>query len=188
MSFLSVIGLAVLGLGDGQLFVGLDAAGDVTTLGGRDVGVGPGGTPAFGEGLPPLEGSRFDLLGLWIAAVPVVAVFGPLGAWASSKISDRQLVVFVLVLAAAEALSTILFLEDLRTDPALAAYAVIGLIVIVAALTMLVRFRRRILGLGPVELERTFTRARLDVGPRYREELEEQTRENGPEQAEEEDG
>ena len=188
MASISLIGIVVLGFVDGQIFVGLDGVGDVTSLGGRDVGAGPGGAPAYGADLPPLDGSRFDLLGLWLAAAPVVAFGAPLGAWVSSKITDRQLVVFVLALAAAEALTTVLFLSELRTDPALAAYAVIGLIVIAGTLTLLVRLRRRILGLGPVELERTFTRSRLDVGPRYREELEEQSRERGPEEEEEEDG
>jgi uncharacterized membrane protein YfcA len=177
MAFTSLLGLIVLGIVDGQIMIGLNAAGDVTTLGGAEVGVGPSGAAAFGEGLPPLEGSRFDLLGLWLAAAPIVAFGAPLGAYVSSKITDRQLVVFVLALAAAEALSTMLFLEDLRTDPVLAAYAVLGLIAILVTLTTLVRFRRRILGLGNMDMDETFTRTRLDVGPRYREQLEQHMRE-----------
>ncbi len=189
MAFTSLLGLIVLGGIDGQIMIGLNGAGDVTTLGGQDVGVGPGGAAAFGEGLPPLEGSRFDLLGLWLAAVPVVAFGAPLGTYVSSKITDRQLVVFVLALAAAEALSTVLFLEDLRTDPVLAAYAVLGLVAIVVTLTTLVRFRRRILGLGNVDTDETFTRTRLDVGPKYREQLERRMRETTDEtRPPEEDG
>lgn len=172
MAVISILGMLVLGLADGQMLIGLDGAGNVTSIDGSAVGVGPSGAPAFGDGLPPLAGSRFDLLGLWLAAAPVVAFGAPLGAWVSSRISDRQLVVFVLVLGAAELLSTIAFLGELRTDPALATYAVLGLVAVVMALAGLVRFRRRILGLPGVAIDETFTRGRLDVGPRYREQLE----------------
>jgi len=175
MAAVSVLGLLVLGIVDGQLDIALNASGDVVAVGGQAVTETAGGGVAYAEpGAPlePLPGGRFDLFGLWLAAVPVVAVGAPLGSWAASRITDRQLVAFVGILAAAELVTTAVFLDDLRRDPALAAYALGGLALIGAGLWALVRSRRRILGLAGVELDASFTRDRLDVGRRYREELE----------------
>ena len=51
------------------------------------------------------------------------------------------------------------------------AYAVVGLLVVVGGLWLLVTNRRSILGLSGVDIDQTFTRSRLDVGPRFREQL-----------------
>jgi len=171
MASVSVVGLILLGLYDGQLDVGLDAAGDVVAVGGERVSAGPDGAQ-YGTGAP-LDGSKFDLFGLWLAAIPVAVVGAPLGAWASSKTSDRQLVRFVVLLAALEVISTVLFLDGLANnpDPALIAFAVIGGAVMMLGLVALKRNRRRILGLPPVDLEQSFTRTRLDTGPEFRDQL-----------------
>ena len=72
-----------------------------------------------------------DLPAAWLAAAPVVAVGAPLGSWLASKASDRLLLTVVVTLAAAEVISTIVFLDRLRMDAALAigALSAVGLIV-----------------------------------------------------------
>ncbi len=181
MAAVSLLGLLVLGIVDGQLDIALNASGDVVAVGGQAVVETADGGTAYAEpgtAGPPLPGGQFDLFGLWLAAVPVVAVGAPLGSWVASRITDRQLVAFVGTLAAAELVTTAIFLDDLRGDPALLAYAVAGLALVAAGLWALMRSRRRILGLAGVELDTSFTRGRLDVGPRYREQLEERGRED----------
>ncbi len=172
MAGVSLAGLIVMGLVDGQLAVGLDEAGRVNELGGDPVGRSADGVAAFGTGAP-LDPGRYDLFGFWLAAVPVVAFGAPLGSWAVAKVTDRQLVRFVVLLAAAETLSTVIFLDGLlrEPDPALVAYAAVGGIVVVGGLWMLERYRRLVLGLPAVDLDRSFTRSRLDAGPRFREQL-----------------
>ena len=168
MAAVSVAGFLILGILDGQLDITLNGAGDVVAVGGE-------ATPE------PLPAERFDLFGLWLAAVPVVAFGAPLGSWVSSRITDRQLVIFVAVLALAEVVTTAGFLTDLHfQDPALMLYAIVGLAVIVGGLWLLLRHRRDILGLGGVALDETFTRSRLDVGPKYREQLRADDRDDDP--------
>ncbi|MFK8025446.1 MAG: sulfite exporter TauE/SafE family protein [Ilumatobacter sp.] len=169
MTTVSFVGFFVIGIFDGQLSVGLDALGEVAVLDGSSV-ASVDGAAVFGTG-EPLEAQRFDLFGLWIAAVPVVAWGAPLGSWVTSKLSDRRLVVFVVALAAAEVLTTIIFLDELRSDGALVAFGVVGMIVLFGGLGWLQRNRVRILQLDPVAGDTTFTRSGLDFGPRYREQL-----------------
>ncbi len=119
----------------------------------------------------PLDPTRYDLFGLWIAAVPVVAWGAPLGSLVSSKLTDRKLVVFVVILAVAEVATTIIFLSDLRSNVALLAFAVIGMVILFTALGWLQRNRVRILQLDPVSGATTLTRAGVDFGPKYREQL-----------------
>ena len=95
----------------------------------------------------------------------------PLGAWLASRMTNRQLVVLVVVMALSELATTIIFLEPLRTNPALVIYSVVGMVVITAILLLMLKYRRQILGLPPVDLEGTFTRTRLDVGGDFREDL-----------------
>ena len=169
MTTVSIIGFLIMGIIEGQLFVELGALGDVVAVGGDAVTVGPDGA-VFGTG-PGLEASRYDLFGLWIAAVPVVAWGGPLGSLVSSKLSDRKLVVFVVILALAEVATTIIFLSDLRSNTALLAFAVIGMVTLFTALGWLQRNRVRILQLDPVSGATTLTRTGVDFGPKYREQL-----------------
>ena len=179
MTTVSVVGFFVIGIFDGQLSVGLDAFGDVDAVGGSAVAtdaVVEGGAAVFGTGTA-LEARRFDLFGLWIAAVPVVAWGAPLGSWVSSKLSDRRLVVFVVALAATEVLTTVIFLDALRTDARLVIFGVASLAVLFGGLGWLQANRVKILRLDPVAGDTTLTRSGLDIGPRYREQLEQQREE-----------
>ena len=170
MTCVSIAGFVLYGLVDGQLSVTV-VDGTVTHVGG-DAVAAVDSAAVFGNGAA-LPADRFDLFGLWLAAAPVVAFGAPLGAWVSSLVTDRQLVRFVVGLAVAETVSTIVFLDGLLVDPdpALIAYAVIGGVVMVAGLNALKRNRRRILGLPGVDTASPFTRERLDVGARFRDDL-----------------
>lgn len=180
MACTCVIAFIAMSLIGGQIFVGLDAAGQVVSLGGDPVGAVPcpgqpeGAPPrcaAYGEGLPPLNPLRYDVLGFWLASVPIVAFGAPLGAWLASRMTNRQLVILVVIMAASELLTTVIFLEPLRTNPALVLYSVIGMVLITVFLLIMLKYRRRILGLPPVDLDSTFTRSRLDVGSRFESDL-----------------
>ncbi|NND76005.1 MAG: sulfite exporter TauE/SafE family protein [Ilumatobacter sp.] len=187
MAGVSIVGFVVLGLMDGQLSIGIDEQGQVTAVGGEAIGSGADETVAFGGGAP-LDESRYDLFGLWLAAVPVVGFGAPLGSWAVSKVTDRQLARFVVALATAETVSTVIFLDGLVRAPdiALIVYAVLGALVVIGGLWLLERNRRMLLGLAPVDLDRSFTRSRLDTGRRFREQLaahDEHVRDDGQEPA-----
>ena len=160
MAGISVLGTIVLGVFDGQLDVALSAGGRfVTAVGGDPVG--------------PLDAGTADLFGLWLAAVPVVAWGAPLGSWAADRLRTRHLVALVAALAAAEIVTTIVFLDELHSNPALIAYAVGGAIVVGGGLLLLARNRRRFFGLPGVVGDRSLSRAHLDVADDYRESLEE---------------
>jgi len=60
---------------------------------------------------------------------------------------EERLVLFVGGLATLEVLSTIVLVEDLRSDPGLAAYGVISLLVAVFGIRLLARNRHALLGL-----------------------------------------
>ncbi len=151
MAMVSTVGFVLFGVVDGQLSIVLNEGGDV-------IGVG-------GQALPePLPASRYDLYGMWLAAVPVVGFGAPLGSWAASKVSDRTLAKVVVGLALAETVSTIVFLSELRSDPALAIYGLIGLAVFSAGLAAVFRRRHRLLAIPPVDPNQTLLprRAKLD--------------------------
>lgn len=171
MTTVSVVGFFVIGIVDGQLAIGLDALGDVVSLDGFAVAA-DGQTAVFGTG-EALDAQRFDLFGLWIAAVPVVAWGAPLGSWVTSKLSDRRLVAFVVALAAAEVITTVIFLDALRDDPQLVVFSLVSLVVLFGGLGWLQANRVKILQLDPVAGGTTLTRSGLDIGPKYREQLEE---------------
>ncbi|MEE8336924.1 MAG: hypothetical protein V3R95_02565 [Dehalococcoidia bacterium] len=86
MAGVSVLGIAMLGFADGQLDIGLSAAGEVVSVGGTSVG--------------PLPARQFDLFGLWIASIPVVVWGASLGTWLVSVLHEDRLVAFVGVMAA----------------------------------------------------------------------------------------
>lgn len=158
MALVSVAGLVVLGLLDGQLRITLDDAGAVTAVGGEALAV-------------PLSSRRGDLYGMWLAAVPIVAWGAPLGAWAASRMSSRALVTLALAVAVAEVVSTIVFLDQLRTDPALAIYGVIGLVVAIGGVMALAANRHRLFGLPPVDLTTRLTRSSVEATPDYQRKL-----------------
>jgi uncharacterized membrane protein YfcA len=116
MAAISLVGLATLGVIDGQLAVSTNEAGEVVRVGGEDVA-------ALGE--------EFDLLGLWLAAVPVAVWGAPFGAWVVHRLHEEWLVIFLAFLAIAEVVSTVVLLDDLRSDVWLVGYGLIGLIVAV---------------------------------------------------------
>ena len=134
MAPISVVGLVTLSLLDGQFDVGL--AGDqIVTLDGRPFG--------------PVEASRFDLLGLWLAAIPIVVWGAPLGTWVVQRLPEARLVQFVAVLAAFEVVSTAVLVDELHNDAALIAYGIVGLIVALGGITLLRRHRHALLALPP---------------------------------------
>lgn len=111
----------------------------------------------------PLPAARFDLFGMWIAAVPVVCWGAPLGSWAASWISTRRLLAFVVVMAVAEIITTAVFMPELHRPGALLAYALIGLAVLIAALYLMTRHRARIFRLPGLDLEQSISPDELDV-------------------------
>ena len=133
MTGVAIAGLLTLGVFDGQLDVGLDANGNVVSVGGEAVG--------------PLDPDRYDLFGLWIAAVPVVVWGAPLGTWVVHRLHESRLVKFVGTLAAFEVISTFVLLEQVREDAALLLYATLGLAVAVGGVWVLRRYRESILGI-----------------------------------------
>ncbi len=118
MAGISLVGVVTLGVFDGQLAVETNAVGDVVRVGGEAVG--------------PLPGQEYDLLGLWLAAVPIVVWGAPLGAYVVHRLREEWLVTFLALLALTEVVSTVVLLEDLRTDPPLIIYGLVGLIVVIA--------------------------------------------------------
>lgn len=134
MANISVVGLVTLSLLDGQFDTTLSADGrQVIALDGR----------AFG----PVEASRFDLVGLWLAALPIVVWGAPLGTWAIARLHEDRLVRFVGTLALVEVVSTFVLVDQLHHDAALLTYAIVGLVVAVGGVILLRRQRRAILGL-----------------------------------------
>ncbi len=135
MATISIVGLLTLGIADGQLDLGLNAGRDVVSVGGQSVG--------------PLEGSRYDLTGLWLAAVPIVVWGAPLGTWVVHILHENRLIVFVGLLALTEVISTAILLDDLHEDGALIAYFVLGMLVAIGGILLAKRYRRSILALPP---------------------------------------
>lgn len=175
MGAISVISVLVLGVADGQLSVLLED-GRVASVGGDAVtGVESNGelVAVQGAGGEALPANRFDLFGLWLAAVPFAGWFGALGSWAASRATARQLVMFVLSLAAIEVVSTVVFLDGLHEPGPLLAYAVVGLVVALTGFYLLARYRRTIFRLPGLSPEETFSRGHLDVAPGYVAQLEE---------------
>lgn len=165
MAALSVVGLVLYGIVDGQLAIGLTGDtlnGDTlngNTLNDRVVRVG-------GD-VVDLEAARFDLFGLWLAAAPIVAWGAPLGSYVASRLKQRHLVAFVLLLALAEVTTTIIFLDELRTSPALVAYSIAMAVVLIGGMLVLTRHREQIFDLNPFDAHRTLRRQDLDVAEDY---------------------
>jgi uncharacterized membrane protein YfcA len=166
MALISVLGFATLGIYDQQLVVGLNTAGEVVRIGDAAVSLGEQGRLVYGDGpgAPPL---KYDLFGLWLAAVPVVAWGAPFGSWLAAQMTTRRLVQFVTLLAVAEVISTAVFLEELRTDPVLLAYALVGTAVTLGVLWLIAKNRARIFKLPDVNLDASINADRIDVGREY---------------------
>jgi uncharacterized membrane protein YfcA len=176
MTTVSIVGLIMLGLGDGQLDVLLSggSTGDVVALGGEPVtGVEKAGVvmAAYGTGGAELSAVRFDLFGMWIAAIPVVAWGAPFGSYVAGRMKARQLVYFAVALAVAEVLSTVIFLDELHEFGGLVVYAVVGMMVTGGGLYLLAKYRRVIFGMPGLSLDESLGRGHLDVVPGYEEQL-----------------
>lgn len=172
MTAVSIVGLVVLGIGDGHLSVQLSegTTGEVVAVAGQSVSmveVDGRSAPAFTAGGDGLPAKRFDLFGLWLAAIPIVVWGAPLGSWFASRINARQLVIFAGLLAAAELITTIIFIPDLHRVSGLSIYAVVGLVSMLLGLYLLARYRRVLFGLPPLSPEETLHRGSLDVRPGY---------------------
>lgn len=134
MAFVSSLGFLVLGVIHGQL--------DVTLAGESVVAIG-------GVAIAPGLAAHYDIFGLWLAAVPIVVWGAPLGTYFIHGMREGRLIAFVAAMAAVEVVSTAIFLDDLRTDGGLLAYAIGGLMIAIASVWYLNRHRQRILGMEP---------------------------------------
>ncbi len=161
MALISILGFFVHGILFGQLAVVLEGE-TVATVGGRVVGVDDGGRLQWGEGAPATA-SRYDLFGLWLAAVPVVVWGAPLGSLVASLMTARHLVLFATALAATEIVSTALFLEELHESPWLVTYAILGTAICLTILFLLARHCRTIFRLPPTDIDSCLHFDRIDV-------------------------
>jgi len=114
MALISIAGFVIFGIIGGQLGTMLNSDGFVVATRTQDMSF-------------PLEPERFDVFGIWLGAVPVVALAAPLGAYWASIVSEKVLIGFVVSIGIAEVISTVFFLDALRTSVALAAFLVVGL-------------------------------------------------------------
>jgi uncharacterized protein len=184
MTAVSVVGFAILGLANGQLSVELSqgVTGEVVSIGGQAVSgtqIGGETLPQFGGGGTALDPQRFDLFGMWLAAVPVVAWGAPLGSFFASRMKARQLVFFAIGLALAETVSTAIFLDELHQPGGLLLYAVVGLLVLMVGLYLLAKYRRIVFGLPGLSLEESLGRGSLDVATGYERQLDEKRKRGG---------
>lgn len=130
MTAVSIVGFTLFGIIDRQLAV--EVVGDrVTSV---------GGTPV------DLLAAEADLLGLWLAAVPVVVWGAPLGSFAASLVREHHLVRFVAALAAIEVVTTAILVPELRTEPAMLVYLAAGLLLLPAIFVALQRHRNLVFG------------------------------------------
>ena len=144
MAIVSCCGFLLFGVFDEQLAVQLNDTGQVTAVGGHE----------FESARDP---QKFDVYGMWLAAVPVVGFGAPLGSWIASKMSDVSLARLVVGLAVAETISTIIFLDDLRSDGVLAVFGGVGLVLVVTLMILLKRHRHRLLAIPPIDTAQTIT-------------------------------
>ena len=151
---------------DGQAFIGLDEGGAVVSVGGEAVTLNENGRLVFGEG-PGAPARKYDVMGLWLAAMPVVVWGAPIGTWIASRLTTRNLVRFVTILALSEVVTTAIFLKPLRTDMWLLSYFVGGVILTVIVLRFIANRRERIFSLAEVNLEASLHAGRLDLSERF---------------------
>ncbi len=103
-----------------------------------------------------------DVAGMWFAAIPVVVLGAPIGSWFASRVSAAVLARFIGGLAALEFVSTLLFLDELRTSRLLAVAAVVGLIGTAVAVRAVLVVRAAVASGRPVQ-HRSIRRLDLDV-------------------------
>ena len=167
MAIISVVGMVYFGLVDGQLFVTLDTQGGVSSVGGQSVTLNEAGRLVHGEG-PAAPVRQYDVLGLWLAAIPVVVWGAPIGTWIAARLTSRNLVRFVTLLALSEVITTAIFLKPLRTDMMLLSYFVFGVILTIVALRLIANRREQVFDLPDANLEASLHADRLDVSEGFR--------------------
>lgn len=136
MAWTSVLGLILYGFIDGQLNIGLDGS-DVVRV--------------AGEPITRIAAQKADLFGIWLAAAPIVVWGAPFGSWVASKLPDNVLIRFVAAMAIAELVTTIVFLDALRTDTGLIVYGVVGLAVALLGTVWLSNHGARVFGFSSSE-------------------------------------
>ncbi len=158
MALVSIVGLVLLGVVDDQFASQIGNDGLVRAVGGESL-------------VTPLTVRQADLFGMWLAALPVVAWGAPIGSLVAARMSANSLVKLVVALAAAETLSTVVFLEDLRTDRQLLGFGFVALVVSLGGLTLVARNRQRLFGLPPLRPGTLLTRGNVEVAAGYLEDL-----------------
>lgn len=133
MAMVSIAGFITLGVLDGQLATQINAAGEVISVGGFAV-----------QALPSVQ---YDIFGMWLAAAPVVMWSAPLGTVFVHFLNEKRLILFLAAMATAEVVSTAIFLEDLRTNRALLAYALVGSGAAIVAITYADKHKSSLLGI-----------------------------------------
>ncbi len=155
MALLSLVGAAVFAGLDRQFSTTFAADGSVLAVGGEALDA-------------PAAPRQADVFGMWLAAVPIVAWGAPLGALVASRLRSTDLARVVVALGATEVLTTIVFVPELRSDLALAAFGVVGAIVGVAGVVGLAARLRH--GSGDAG-SLTITRDSVEVSEGYRKEI-----------------
>ncbi len=164
MAVVSVIGFISLAIIDLQLATDISGS-TVTRVSEQPVSIGSGELQFGATGSPAT--TSIDAYGLWLAAVPIVAWGAPLGAWVSSKLSDRLLVRFVVGLALAEVISTIVFLSELRTDRSLQLFAAVLSLVLIGGMWVMVRARVKLVGTPEFKSDQVIVPQNVDVRPDF---------------------
>lgn len=130
MTAVSLAGLVILGLADGQFDTEV-VDGIVTSV--SDVAV-------------DLPQQSSDLVGLLLAAIPVVVWGAPLGAAVAAAVGVRRLEAFVAVLATIEVVTTFVLVKEIRSDAVVLVSLGIGLVVLPALAVVACSHRQRLLG------------------------------------------
>ena len=99
--------------------------------------------------LDPAAVGGADIAGMWLAAVPVVVIGAPVGSWVAARISGRRLAAGIAVLALVEVVSTVLFLDELRTDPSLVVFSLVAALATVWAVHRLLAVRSGLAAIRP---------------------------------------
>ncbi len=134
MTAVSIVGFVLFAVVNRQL--------DVVVEAGRVVNVGGNVTD--------LDATNSDLLGLWLAAIPVVVWGAPLGSLVASRVKEEHLVGFVAVLAGVEVFTTFILVHELRTELSLITYLAVGLLFLPTFCVVCQRHRFRLFDTEPL--------------------------------------
>ncbi|MCP3937087.1 MAG: sulfite exporter TauE/SafE family protein [Actinomycetia bacterium] len=100
---------------------------------------------------------------MWLAAVPVVAIGAPVGAWIAHRIAESTLICIIAAMAAVEAISTFVLVEQLRTNSLLLIAAAVAAMAIIIVGPSASRSARRRLRCRSAGLDRALTRGELTL-------------------------